>query len=194
MDETSRERQPTSFAVSVSREWERWCLAQGVPELPAEIRLGEAVPVSVWRDGDVGAVLFVRHVAEEDEEEPFVESDVVIMTLSDGRWMAQASGGGTWAPGTALMPAGATSEGVAQDGVVGYVDAERAIGCTIIHGVPVGSAIRVTGSGGSIVRPAVAPIGVQVVAAHVPFQIEVLDAAGIVVGPAEVTVEDLAFP
>jgi hypothetical protein len=48
---------PASFADEWMSEWSEWVLDHGLPDLPAEVAGGDAVPVAYWAGPLVGAVL-----------------------------------------------------------------------------------------------------------------------------------------
>ena len=54
----------------------------------------EEVPVVVWREGDVAAVLWISHDPE-DAEEPYSQ-DIEVFTRSRGRWQWHSKGGSDW--------------------------------------------------------------------------------------------------
>jgi len=59
-----------------------------VPEPP--LPLDEEVPVVVWRDGSVGAILSIWHDPDDDEE-PFAQ-DITIFELVEGAWVLAEHG------------------------------------------------------------------------------------------------------
>lgn len=60
------------------------------PPLPPD----EEVPVAVWRDGPLGAILSIWHDPEDDEE-PFAQ-EITVYEFVDGVWRWSSSGGSDW--------------------------------------------------------------------------------------------------
>jgi hypothetical protein len=60
------------------------------PPLPPD----EEVPVAVWRDGPVGAILSIWHDPGDDED-PFAQ-DITVFEFVDGAWRWRSKGGSNW--------------------------------------------------------------------------------------------------
>ncbi len=61
---------------------------------PPPLQADEEVPVVVWREGDVAAVLWISRDPEDDEE-PYSQ-DIEVFTRSRGRWQWHSKGGSDW--------------------------------------------------------------------------------------------------
>lgn len=83
------------------REWPqwsgKWVLQHGLPELPSkELPAWAEAPVAVWSGRDCGAVMFIEHDPE-DEEEPYsVDIEVSVRTEEGGEWVWESRGGSDW--------------------------------------------------------------------------------------------------
>jgi hypothetical protein len=107
---------PPSFADDFMWDWCEWVLDRGLPELPATIAVGEAVPIARWV-GDFAAVLIVSCYVggqsdEDTDEDPDADPDQPIYDLDtycfrrmDGRWEpADGISGSNWPLEASLSP------------------------------------------------------------------------------------------
>jgi hypothetical protein len=92
---------PPSFHEEHVWDWCGWVLRHGLPDLPLELREGEAAPVAYAKLGEWAAVVTVAHDPTEDP--PALDSNVQTYRRSATGWEeANGTGGTGWSPGTDL--------------------------------------------------------------------------------------------
>ena len=122
---------PPSFAEEWSSDWGAWVLERGLPELPAKLAFGEAVPVARWAGPAFGAVIYITR--DEDEGQERWDEDVEPFVRSPGGWEPIGSTGGTKWPPEALQGIDVPPNFAAVGGslLVGLGDGE----CCAFHGI-----------------------------------------------------------
>lgn len=170
---------PVSFAAEFSGQWSRWVLVHGLPVLPARVSVGESVPVAYWIGPLYAAVLHVRKVRWERQDEVAAETDVECFCLVDSNWQ-DYGGGGSGSRTDSLSRIEVAADHVSLDGLAsGYA---RGRGCTALYG-EVGNAaayVEVIQSGATTRRVIDSPIGAVVVCgdSDEPFTVRVHTAHG----------------
>jgi hypothetical protein len=174
--------QPTSFDQDNAAAWSQWVLANGLPQLPGpNLEIGESVPVAYWVGPTTAAVLHIRRIYYNDEDE-VTETDIDLFCLVDGQWQGSGSGGaGGWEAGVPpLVPPPLAADWVALDGIQSGGSLQR--GCKALWG-EVGvdvAAVEVDQDGRATRRPVEAPAGMIVVSGEVttPFTVSLFTTAG----------------
>lgn len=169
---------PESFKAELQEDWSRWVLAHGLPELPGpDLAPGESVPVTYWIGPDTAAVLHIRHVWLEDDDEPTMETDINCFYREGGTWIGSGSGGGGWYERSPLARGHVPPDHVELNGMNGGSAGER--GCKALWGeIGTDVAILEVAQGGQVTRrPAEAPVGIQVVCGQhsAPLAVRVLN-------------------
>jgi hypothetical protein len=82
-------------------DWNQWVLDNGLPDAPAVLEVGQVVPVARWAGPRFGAVLSVwwnvPGDVDDEDEQPFIDSEVEIYRRGDQGWEAAGgSGGSSW--------------------------------------------------------------------------------------------------
>jgi hypothetical protein len=88
---------PEAFDNDHAVDWSRWVLENGLPALPqSELAVGGSVPVAYWVGPTTAAVLHIRRIRIEDDDEAVTETDIDLFYLVDERWELYGGGGGGW--------------------------------------------------------------------------------------------------
>ncbi|TFV78487.1 hypothetical protein E4P39_04670 [Blastococcus sp. CT_GayMR19] len=142
-------------------------LAEGMPAPPPRMPVAVdeivEVPLAVWQQGDVAAVLWVERERNSDEVDARVDTFV-----NAGRWQLASSGGGSWLGDLdAPIPSGV----VAIMGLTSELRSPSTGGCYGLVGGRVGRDVTAVGYRGPDRRgivPVVSPIGAFLVGIEIP--------------------------
>jgi hypothetical protein len=179
---------PESFDAGLSERWSGWVLDHGLPSLPrSDLTVGESVPVAYWVGPSTAAVLHIRRIADEGENEDLTETDIKLFCLVDKRWEAFGGGGGGWYDVSPLDRRTLASDHVDLNGMNHGSMGSR--GCTALWGeVGVDAAMAEVVQAGRVTRRVVeAPVGAIVVCGESaePFTVRILNADGDVLAEIE---------
>jgi hypothetical protein len=158
---------PESFDTELIAGWGESVLEHGLPELPEVVARGESVPVACWAGPVVGAVHYVRHSEDDDEEHAGAGARVDTVTLCFGRtasgWEPGVGQGGSGPADPRLTRLAVPGDHVAFVG--GFGTGGDGWACTTVE-VLVGDRaawIELTDTETTIRRPVDAPIGQVIV-------------------------------
>jgi len=71
-------------------------LDRGLPPLPDVLRAGDDVPVALWRQGPIGAVLSIIYDPGDDHGEPYAQDIEIRFRERDGSWSHLSTAGSDW--------------------------------------------------------------------------------------------------
>jgi hypothetical protein len=172
---------PASFDGEQCEQWSRWVLQNGLPPLPgSELATGESVPVAYWIGPTTAAVLHIRRIQDEDDDEVLTETDIDLFCWVGGRWEGFGSGGGGWYDDSPLERRELAPDVVNLGGM--NSGSHGIVGCKALSGeVGADAAIAEVHQAGRVTRRAVeAPVGAFVVCGEYnePFTVRVVNADG----------------
>jgi hypothetical protein len=159
-------RRPASFDADLSRQWSRWVLEHGLPQLPApDLAIGESVPVAYRIGPDTAAVLHISRTLDDGAQAVRTDTDVDLFSLVDGVWVEWGGGGAGGSNDSPLARIDVPPDHVDLSGTVA-AGGER--GCKALWGeVGVSAAVAEVEQAGRVTRrPVEAPIGAFVVCAR----------------------------
>jgi hypothetical protein len=173
---------PTSFAEEFMTDWSLWVLDHGLPSMPGDVAIGEAVPVAFWAGPRFGAVVHALRDLDEDEDdgESLDEECVMFRRTASGWEPFDGTGGTNWPRSPRFERIVVPPRVVARFGLSAAAD--DAGSCCAVHGAAGSGAkwVEVEDAEGVTREPLVAPMGVFVVAtdAQREARLRVYDDAG----------------